>query len=417
MSDYRSVIGYAKEPMQQSMMHYAQDNSHLLHNRMELGIVLNVYPADHADNRSAIISDVQRGFRHECDVQIVSAGHGGPYVVRHVPITPNMPSGVDNYEEHLPRPCSTKIGSEGGEFDQTMQNNDPYELDGDWCIVGFLNNNIGQPFILRWWPNPNNTYDPATSGDGNPGSTGQGTTLNQFGRVFKRINGIEQIITPEGDIYLDTTYADADIDFEAPSERGRIKRTPSPDSGGNIRVVIKESAAVELDWNLPKDGVGLQDEPNPYLPQANPSERSSSSSTPSEDNRANTFITLDKDVLKLECPRQIEFKAEIVRAVASSEVYISAPETTINSGDVRIGDDGAAVDILGSGIIIGDETAVFALKTDAGEGGYEGLQSAVTAAPASATSLPDTVAAHTALLELIQEWVASIARATNVSIT
>ena len=336
MSNYRLPVGYAGEPIQQGMVRRPDDNSHLLAGNLELGIIISVYPADSTDNRTAQESVVRRGWRHECTVQIVSSGHNGVYRLTNVVIPPSSPSGVDSYEEQLPRGCTATF-KEGGTFDPSMQMSSPYDLDGDWCVVGFLKRDRDQPFILSWWPNPNNPYDPQTGGTGNPTSGGQGTALNQAGRYFRRTNGIEYTVTKNGDVYFDTTFAGEKVSVTEPEKQGRLTRIKS-EAGGNIRTVLKTSASVEIDFNTPLDGIGVLDSADPGIPQSNPAANRSSSTQ-----RSNSYLRFNKDVLHLKCPDTIKFTANTVEVIGGERANIVAPT-------VSIGKEQADIWVTGGGI-------------------------------------------------------------------
>lgn len=328
MTGYREVTGYAREPIQQSMVSLPEDNNHLSFLHMELGVVLTVQLADATQNRSAMQSSVHRGWQHECTVQIVSNGRGGDYRLANVIIPPDRPSGLDNYEENLPRP-STKTFS-GGELDLSLQRTSPYDLDGDWCVVGFLNGDQDQPFIIKWWTNPNNKTDPQTCGEGSPNSQGRGTTLNQTNRYFKRTNGVEVVITPKGDIYVDTNFAGTTPIFSEIID-GRYKRD-SVEHGGNVKVSVKPSATLELDWNKPVNSFGAKDVKDQFLPQTNPKNGESSITE-----RENTYLKVDKDVLELDC----------------KDALLQTDSFQLNSPDTVLGDSGGDMTIQGS-VALGD---------------------------------------------------------------
>lgn len=399
---YRSPYGYAGEPIQQSMYIPAQDHPDLNFSRLELGIVLAVYPSDDLNNKSSQQRQDRRGFRHECTVQIVGNGHGGMYRIPHVVIPPNSPSGVDDYEEYLPRPCSTPMT--GGELDLTMQRNTPHELDGDWCVVGFLNQSQSQPFILRWWPNPNNVYDPQTSGQGSPDRSGNGKALNQTGRYFRRLRGIETTITPAGDFYFDTNLAGAALQPSEPISKGRFKRADTT-TGGNVRASIKNGAHLEIDWTPPKDGIGILDQADAYLPQSNP--KPSGSNTQQEE-RQNTYLKVNKDVLELLCPSNIKFNSERIEFSAKTEFSCQAP-------NISLGKSGADVTILGDDVKLGDEGAQAIVTTIGEDANFQALLNAAVftppATPAPSAPWATDVAANAAVISLIQEFLTLLDRA------
>ena len=337
---FRDVTGYALEPIQQSMVSLPSDNQHLGFLHMELGVIISVQVADSSQNMSAMQSQVRRGWQHECVVQVVSSGRGGDYRLANVVIPPTRPSGMDNYVEALPRPSTKSVAGE--EFDPSLQRMSAYDLDGDWCVVGFLNGDQDQPFIVSWWPNPNNKTDPQTGGDGSPDSQGEGKTLNQTNRFFSRTNGVEVNITPKGDVYFNTNFAGTSPDFVATTEEGRYKRDPG-ETGGNIRVDIKPSATLEMDWTKPKNGLGTTDQPDDFLTQTNPKNDSNNNSS---SQRENTYLKVSKNVLELFCT-DISIDSDSCIIAADTGIQIQ-------SSDVEIGATGGSVKVLGKEIVLGD---------------------------------------------------------------
>lgn len=382
---YRDTTGYALEPIQQSMASLPEDNQHLGFLHMELGVIVSVHPADSSNNSSAMQSQVRRGWRHECTVQIVSSGRGGDYRLANVVIPPTRPSGMDNYEESLPRPSTKRVS--GGELDLSMQRNDAYDLDGDWCVVGFLNGDQDQPFIVSWWPNPNNKLDPQTSGEGSPNSQGNGSTLNQKNRYFSRTNGVEVCVTPSGDVYFDTNFAGTSPDFSE-EERGRYKRD-IPDTGGSIKVALKPEASFEIDWNKPANGVGILDNATDYLVQENPKVDQANNTG----ERENTYLKVNNSVLELLC-KAVEFKSDSYLVSADTEIKLKSPS-------VVIGKSGGTTEIRGNTSIgDGDLRDILLYQTDIF--GFQALQFAATNAPSGST------AQNAAAIKLIQEFLNEI---------
>lgn len=364
MTGYREVTGYAREPIQQSMVSLPEDNNHLSFLHMELGVVLTVQLADATQNSSAMQSSVHRGWQHECTVQVVSNGRGGDYRLANVIIPPSNPSGLDNYEEDLPRP-STKTFS-GDELDLSLQRTSPYDLDGDWCVVGFLNGNQDQPFIIKWWTNPNNKLDPQTSGEGSPDLQNRGKTLVQTNRSFRRINGVEILVTPKGDIYLDTNFAGTSPNFSEIVD-GRYKRDPV-DHGGNIKVALKPTGSLELDWNKPSNGVGIKDGQDQYLPQTNPKNGESPVTE-----RENTYLLVDKDVLELDC----------ATTRVNSDTFVVESETAahIKSPEVLVGKDGGEVTVQGNRVELGDGSPTTIVLSFVNQEPFNQLLATALAAP------------------------------------
>lgn len=335
MPNYRDTTGYALEPIQQSMLTYSSDR--YTAPRSMLGVVLHVKVSDDPDNNTSISSADGRGFRHECLVQVVDDGYGNLLTLDNVIITTPFPTGVYNYHEYLPRGSSQYLD---GTLDNILKNGDVYQLDGDWCIVEFLADDLKRPYIARWIPHPQNNYDLQTMGAGNPDSSGSGTTLDQRGRIFDRKNGVEIVITSRGDVYLDTTRAMMEYDSSKSSTDGRPPyQIPSKD-GGNIKAVLKEDSSLEITWNTQKDGVGVNNAKDPEIPQINPKPKSSSQ----EQAKTNfTRFKSTKNSVEIFVPNKIKVKTKDFTIDSTyGTIYLDSFEiiadegVVINSGDVII---------------------------------------------------------------------------------
>lgn len=394
---YRDPTGYANEPMQSAMLSHPLDNQDRQFLHFELGIVVAVYPADSVQNVSAMQNQQRRGFRHECTVQVVSNGHGGDYRLANVVIPPTRPSGMDNYHELLPRPTSKTIS--GVELDLSMQRTSPYDLDGDWCVVGFLNGDLRQPFIAHWWPNPNNRFDPQTVGEGSPNQQNQGATLNQLHRYFERTNGVELVITSKGDIYLDTNLAGGVPNYSKALVEGRVARE-TPTTGGNIRTVLKPGAAFEIDWNKPADGTGVLDTKDPQIPQTNPTPSSGSSGASSE--RENTYLKVTKNVLQLNCS-SFRFNSDTFQITADTAFLVQSPEVTIGDSD--------GLTILQGTVELGDGDLLPVVQSAVPWAPFELLVRAAVNAPSGS---PAQNAAAIKLIQVLLDQL-SVAEYTNAS--
>lgn len=212
------------------------DPSDYFHERIPfhvLGVVLSVYASDDRINVSAskTLSNKRKGTRCEARVLVVNDGMDVPWIIPNVVLLPPSSSGIDNYSEELPKGCSQTVDGK-----QLTISVDPYSLDGDFCLVGFVGGNIKQPYLLKWWPHPKNDTDPATGG--NSGFVDQGR------RFFKRFQGTKLTINNNGDISLDTSEAGSSVQGSATG----ITRVPK-EIGGNIQVDVKPSKQLEINFN------------------------------------------------------------------------------------------------------------------------------------------------------------------------
>ena len=148
---YRGIIGRDGTPIQQALTVEDQDYRGVkqLHRLMQ-GVVIDVFPADDEEgNRSSWQSEDRKGFHHECSVLVINDGASSYMVLPHVVIPPSNPSGMDDYSERLPRPSTCLTTGEA--LTSGLAQTDPYDLDGDMCVVGFIGGMIDQPFIISWF--------------------------------------------------------------------------------------------------------------------------------------------------------------------------------------------------------------------------------------------------------------------------
>jgi len=218
-----------------------------------VGVILSVKPSDSLDNLAGMTSASLRGCRHECLV-LAAADYGHPTIMLdHVIIPPLTPSGIDNYEEDLPRGVSGLI--DGQPYRSDLLGLDPSKLDGEWCVVGFVGGSIIRPYIMSWWPHPANVYDPATSGGKPPTADASGSAsvpnLIQYdlktnrGRKMWRKNGTLFLVNREGSVYLDTSEAGRKVSVDESS----LLNTSQVPKGGHAQMDMKKTAQLEVNWN------------------------------------------------------------------------------------------------------------------------------------------------------------------------
>lgn len=323
---FRNIYGDYGTPIQQAMTVQPEYYSRMRMDTMMLGIVIDVMPADATDNESAQRSDVSRGFMPQCSVLVVSGGTGMSMFLDKVYILPDSLTGTNDYCEHLPRGSKRSLSNNGDPYNSSLLGINPMDLDGEWCIVGFLGGNVDQPFILKWWPHPRNSFDPLTSGNGNPDGTGTPKSLNQLGRMFKRTNGVEHVITRNGDVYLSTYFAGSEIAPELPHRFGRYGRHLRPNEGGSVKVNIKPSQQLEINFNEYEDGLGI-DRYDESLPQQNPKEVGYSTLTASN----NTRVTADQISLSVYTPKSIDLMSDDTTRLSSSQDLVVYSGNTMST--------------------------------------------------------------------------------------
>jgi hypothetical protein len=322
---YRSITASDGTVIQGGLLSpLPEDYRDLKLDKLMLGVILEVYPSDQVKNRSAQQTSDRRGHTHECTVLIVRDGSSAYLLLENVIVTPDAPSGIDDYSERLPRGSGIQV--DGGSIDSSLHAIDPYELDGDWCVVGFIGSRIDAPFIIRWWPHARNVFDPATSGEGYNQSS-----LVQNRRYFKRVNGVETVVTSKGDIVISTTFANSKLKYGSQPERGRFSRSLDDKAGGSIRMYVKPSQFAEVTFKPQKDGIGVAGAPEPELPQRNsPEVEPTSSSSDTE-----TYIYVDKNQINFNLPTTFNVKAntDINLTAANNTVVDTDNDFTVSAGN------------------------------------------------------------------------------------
>ncbi len=372
--------------VQQSMVgeghRYGSDSC----NQLMVGVVLEVQQADNILNRSSWQRGDRRGVRHEATVLVIDDGTGAYTLLRNVAILPWGPSGIDSYTESLPRPVTGTVTD--AEYNTQLHQIDVQSLDGDYCLVGFIGGRMSNPVMLSWFPHPRNTVDPATSGHGNPNSSGQGTTLVQH-RHFQRIYGVEHTITAAGDIYLSTVLAGGTVKPTQDLVDGRFARDV-PDVGGAIFLDVKPGQLVELNFNPVVPGT------NPFgwddnLPQQNP--RGNGQPGTREDEK--TILHIDENLINMRTPEAIEFLTDTLT--------VEAPTTEFECENFTV-DASSSCAIISNNIEFGDSplTPQDALLRSSFATDTTLLSTIASAASASATAssspTPTNIAAATTAL-------------------
>ena len=133
-----------------------------------IGIVLSVQPSDSPDNLTSCITEDDRGWRHECSVLIVDNNSAPNLLLENVVIPPSSHSGLDNFDEDLPRGIDKDLIT-GEIIPANFSNIDFTDIDAEWCVVDFIGGTIDKPYIQNWWYHPRNNYDPATCGKAGSG--------------------------------------------------------------------------------------------------------------------------------------------------------------------------------------------------------------------------------------------------------
>lgn len=394
-------------PLQQSLTADMQEYEHYRMNTLYTGVILEVYPSDSDRNRTAQQSEQRRGYMAEAKVLLVGTNTSSNLVVDHVAIPAPFPAGLDDYSEVLPRPSTNRV--DGEDMSSSGAHINPYDLDGDWCVVGFVGGSLDQPFILTWWPHPRNSYDAATSGNGNPNRSGEGQALDQAGRSFKRTNGVEYVVTNRGDIYLTTTYANSRLTFDSESSdtRGRWTRETNDDEGGSILVTVKPTQTFELSWDEPQDGAGVRRGNDPSIPQSNPRSRTGNASTVE---REKTYVILDEENIHVETTEEIKLKSR------TRIIFNSDDETTISATNV--------LTLESTSILLGENAEDAVIKGDTRYADERQMLTALQAFVSTLSGLdvtgPNAVlgpikTAATTFLPLLQSFVSQVNGTTHLS--
>jgi hypothetical protein len=232
-----------------SQLSFAMDKAHENLTTPMVGVILAVNPSDDSDNLTAAVEPSnQKGWRHECTVLIMDANSEPNLYLENVVVPPGCHSGVDNYEEDLPRAVIRSL--DGKKLSEHFKDHDITRLDAEWCVVNFIGGNVDKPFITNWWHHPLNKHDSASSGQALDGKSLTQVNLKKNKlRKFRRINGVQLLVSPEGDIYLDTSEANSKLDVLPKVKRMGVKK------GGSLQINIKTTQQMEFNWNTAVEGL------------------------------------------------------------------------------------------------------------------------------------------------------------------
>jgi len=325
-----------------------------------LGIVLNVYASDDDLNRSSNVAYDGRGTQVEARVLVVNDGSDSPWILPSVVVTPRGSSGFDNFSEEIPKGVTGSIDE--SLVKSSLQDISVTKLDGDWCVVSFIGGSINQPFMTCWWPHAANTRDNLTSGVNG--------SLKQARRLVRRFQGTRMAVTSSGTVLLDTSEADQ------PFRNGQ--RAPSA-SGGHVRVTVKDSAQLELNWNPAV--LGDPDEPDfLWPPNAQPNQQRAV---------ANTKIMVTKDLIDASAGKDVKVTAQQgdMTLTAKNNAIIAATQTLLGAADA------VEAVIKGTGWAAASATLLSALGT-----WVTAVAAAIAAAPITPPSLQAAVASATPTL-------------------
>jgi hypothetical protein len=268
---------------------------------------------------------------------------------------------------------------------------------------------------------------------------------------------VEYVITQRGDIYLSTYRSNSVLSFgdDLSPEEGRWRRTLNDDDGGSVKAWIKPSQVLELDWNEPQDGIGLEDLQDDNLPQTNPGGRNTASG-----DKDNTFVKVTKERVLLQTSEQIKLRSKKRILLTSDEettltvggdltldvssdmtTTVDGTSSTTVTGDTSISTDGnlditsqrianliaetvsinsqagtAAITVGASGIALGTGSLGGVVGGTELQVGLNVYINALTAAQAAATD-PVSAAIYTVLINLTTALLSSFVAATSTTST
>lgn len=325
-----------------------------------VGVILSVQPSDSKDNIAAENHPEFRGARHVCTV-LAADDFGQPnLLLNNVILPPGAHTGIDNFHEDLPRGLKGMADPEKTlelDFAETPIS----DLDGEWCVVGFIGGRIEQAFVMNWWQHPMDNFNLATTGAGNDGSSlVQYDTQKNRSRFVRVKNGTVQALNRQGSAYFDTTQAGREVSIK----ENKVSSTQL-EKGGHVQVDLKKTAQLEFNWNEknssgPQIGAGSQsqltvqgetfdeDSPvhDPDLPhpdQPLDSKEPQPRSTERTYTRAREYDILVKtSKLVVACDAQGGFEGEIAFVVDKLLKIKSGDNTVIDSPQIHLGGEGAS---------------------------------------------------------------------------
>ncbi len=262
-----------------------------------IGIVLSVFYSDDPLNIATTNAAGDRGPYCMARVRVLSSTTETPMILPNVWILPTGASGHDDFSEELPQGVTDSI--DGRSTAEGFDKLPTHRLNGDYCVVAFIGGSVHQPVMLSWFPHPGNTKDAATTGHA-------ADSLENARRSVKRFQGVRLAITSEGTLHLDTSKANHKLSPD------RTTRSTS-DKGGDIKVSVKPSRNLSVDFNKP-----VYDETEPDVLWEREEIQNASPRS-----QANSRWYMDKDFIQA-------VAGEVVQIAASQNLYLGADTATEN---------------------------------------------------------------------------------------
>jgi hypothetical protein len=232
-----------------SSQNWTHDAFHNAENMLPMvGVILSVQPSDAQGNYLSESNINSRGSRNVCTVLAASGYEQPNLLLTNVVIPPASHSGIDNYEENLPRGLTGMIDPEKVR-DLDLYATELDQVDAEWCIVGFVGGRLENPFVMNWWPHPSDNIHPATTGRGY-----KDKALTQYdlqknrSRWVRQKNGSLLLLNREGSVYLDTMQAGRRVDM-----KDGTFNTSQVEKGGHVQLDVKSAAQLEINWNSKED--------------------------------------------------------------------------------------------------------------------------------------------------------------------
>lgn len=190
------------------------------------GVVVAVYRPGERPDRYAQESAIMGVL---CDVQVMSARRRT--ILRDVPLMSGS-AGLNDHEVSMPRAAGATLNGGsysldgGGDPGQVTAGHD---MDGDWVMVGFLDDDLDKPVIVGQLPHPKTNRRPSSNAE----------TLYRWRRYLR---GVSLGVLEDGSVEVDLSQASAGTTDASGAEQ--------PDGVPNLTIRTQDDTALEIQPDL-----------------------------------------------------------------------------------------------------------------------------------------------------------------------
>ncbi len=220
-------------PLRPQPSHYERANGLLLR-----GVVTTTYELDNGDHPEADVNAGEDAVAIYCDVLVYSSMWQQRFQYLRAVLVSQETGGIHRGRVWKPRATSIDITNPPDGYDLDRAAN-PANLDGDHVLLGFMDDNLNQPVILRGIPHP--AAD--TGNDAKPAGQRLRLKVADGDPDFQKHHGAFFGISDAGDFVVDTTQGYAGAELKA---NGNERAAAEDGTTGNYNVRLPKGSVVNI---------------------------------------------------------------------------------------------------------------------------------------------------------------------------